>query len=89
VLTGSGPGVAPGCALGVLDAMARYVNEVVMITDKNRPDRWGGRFGYQIVSERAVLRFGPVTGPMPRAQQSGAMPRLATGPLPRLPRLRR
>jgi hypothetical protein len=89
VLTGSGPGVAPGCALGVLDAMVRYVNEIVMITDNNRPDRWGGRFGYQLVSERAVLRFGPVTGPLPRAQQSGAMPRLATGPLPRLPRLRR
>jgi hypothetical protein len=88
VLTGGGPGVAPGRALGVLGAMARHVNEVVMITDKNRPDRWGGRFGYQLVSERAVLRFGPVTGPMPRTQPSGAMPRLATGPLPRLPRLR-
>ena len=37
-----------------------------MITDKNRPDRWGGRLGYQLVSERAVLRFGPATGPMPR-----------------------
>ena len=34
-----------------------------MITDKNRPDRWGGRFGYQLVSERAVLRFGPVDRP--------------------------
>ncbi len=51
-----------------------------MITDKNRPDRWGGRFGYQLVSERAVLRFGPVTGPMPRAQPTGAMPRLAHRP---------
>ena len=69
--------------------MACHVNEVVMITDRNRPDRWGGRFGYQLVSERAVLRFGPVTGPMPRTQPSGAMPRLPTGPLPRLPRLRR
>jgi hypothetical protein len=87
VLTGRGPGSAPGRALGVLGAMARHVNEVVMIADKNRPDRWGGRFGYQLVSERAVLRFGPVTGPMPRTQHSGAMPRLATGPLPRLPRL--
>jgi hypothetical protein len=69
--------------------MSRHVNEVVMITDKNRPDRWGSRLGYQLVSERAVLRFGPVTGPMRRAQPSGAMPRLPTGPLPRLPRLRR
>ena len=38
-----------------------------MITDRNRSDRWGGRLGYQMVGERAVLRFGPVTGPMPRA----------------------
>jgi hypothetical protein len=65
------------------------VNEVVMITDKNRSDRWGGRLGYQLVGERAVLRFGPVTGPMPKAHPAGAMPRLPTGPLPRLPRLRR
>jgi hypothetical protein len=64
------------------------VNEVVMITDRNRSDRWGSRLGYQLVGERAVLRFGPVTGPMARAQPSGAMPRLPTGPLPRLPRLR-
>jgi hypothetical protein len=65
------------------------VNEVVMITDKNRSDRWGGRLGYQLVGERAVLRFGPVTGPMPKTHPAGAMPRLPTGPLPRLPRLRR
>jgi hypothetical protein len=76
-------------ARDLLGAMSRHVNEVVMITDKNRPDRWGSRLGYQLVSERAVLRFGPVTGPMRRAQPSGAMPRLPTGPLPRLPRLRR
>ena len=65
------------------------VGEVVMITDKNRSDRWGSRLGYQLVGERAVLRFGPVTGPMPRAQPTGAMPRLPTGPLPRLPHHRR
>jgi hypothetical protein len=88
VLTGTVPGGAPGRALGVLGAMSRHVREVVMITDKSRPDRWSGRFGYQLVGERAVLRFGPVTGPMPRTQPSGAMPRLPTGPLPRLPRLR-
>ena len=78
VLAGAGPVVASG-----------RVSEVVMISDKNRSDRWGGRLGYQLIGERAVLRFGPVTGPMPRAQPSGAMPRLPTGPLPRLPRLRR
>jgi hypothetical protein len=89
VLTGTGPGGVPGDAQGLLGAMSRHVNEVVMITDKNGPDRWSGRFGYQLVSERAVLRFGPMTGPIPRAQPSGAMPRLPTGPLPRLPRLRR
>ena len=88
VLTGTVPGGRPGRALDALGAMSRHVREVVMITDKSRPDRWGGRFGYQLVSERAVLRFGPVTGPMPRTQPSGAMPRLPTGPLPRLPRLR-
>ena len=88
VLTDTVPGGAPGRAVGVLGAMSRHVREVVMITDKSRPDRWSGRFGYQLVGERAVLRFGPVTGPMPRTQPSGAMPRLPTGPLPRLPRLR-
>jgi hypothetical protein len=86
---GPGPGDAPGHAHGVLGAASGHVNQVVMITDRNRPDRWIGRLGYQMIGERAVLRFGPVTGPMPRAQPSGAMPRLPTGPLPRLPRLRR
>jgi hypothetical protein len=87
LLTGTGPG--DGHAHGVLGAASGRVGEVVMITDGNRPDRWIGRLGYQMIGERAVLRFGPVTGPMPRAQPSGAMPRLPTGPLPRLPRLRR
>jgi hypothetical protein len=90
VLTGTGPvNGAPGHADSVLGAASGRVSEVVMITDKNRSDRWGGRLGYQLVGERAVLRFGPVTGPMPRAHPTGAMPRLPTGPLPRLPRLRR
>jgi hypothetical protein len=90
VLAGTGPGNgARGHANGMLGAASGRVNEVVMITDKNRSDRWGGRLGYQLVGERAVLRFGPVTGPMPRAHSTGAMPRLPTGPLPRLPRLRR
>jgi hypothetical protein len=90
VLAGNGQGNgASGKAHGVLGTASGLVNEVVMITDKNRSDRWGGRLGYQLVGERAVLRFGPVTGPIPRAHPAGAMPRLPTGPLPRLPRLRR
>jgi GNAT superfamily N-acetyltransferase len=64
------------------------VREFVMITDMNRPERWGARFGFQLVGERSVLRFGPPTGSLPRAKQTGAQPRLPTGPLPRLPRLR-
>ncbi len=88
-LAGTGPGDAPGHPHGVLGTASGRVNAVVMITDKNRPDRWVTRLGYQLIGERAVLRFGPVTGPMPRAQTSGALPRLPTGPLPRLPRLRR
>jgi hypothetical protein len=63
-------------------------HEIVMITDRNRPNLWAIRLGYQLVSERAVLRFGPVTGSMPRVHRTGPMPRLPTGPLPRLPRLR-
>jgi hypothetical protein len=75
--------VQPGTASGGDGA-----HEIVMITDRNRPDSWATRLGYQLVSERAVLRFGPVTGPVPRPQRTGPMPRLPTGPLPRLPRLR-
>jgi hypothetical protein len=77
VLAGAAPGAASarGC-----------VNEVVMITDRNRPDRWGARPGYQLIGERAVLRFGPATGPLPRLPATGPMPRLPTGPLPRLRR---
>ena len=63
-------------------------HEIVMITDRNGPNLWAARLGYQLVSERAVLRFGPVTGPVPRMRRTGPMPRLPTGPLPRLPRLR-
>jgi hypothetical protein len=65
------------------------VDEIVMITDRNRPDSWAIRLGYQLVNERAVFRFGPVTGPVPRMARTGPMPRLPTGPLPRLPRLPR
>jgi hypothetical protein len=80
LLWGGGPGAAPGM-LG-----HGCVRELVMITDKNRPDRWGGRFGYQLVSERSLLRFGPATGAVPRARSTSELPRLPTGPLPRLPR---
>ena len=54
---------------------AGRITEVVMITDGNRPDRLATRLGYELVGERAVLRFGPPTGPMPR---------FPTGPMPRL-----
>jgi hypothetical protein len=73
------PGTAPG---------GGRADEIVMITDGNRPSSWPARLGYQLVSERAVLRFGPVTGPMSRMARTGPMPRLPTGPLPRAPRLR-
>ena len=66
----------------------RGAHEIVMITDRNRPNQWATRLGYQLVCERAVLRFGPVTGTVPRVHRTGPMPRLPTGPLPRLPRLR-
>lgn len=89
VLTAGAPGGAPGQPPGVVGAASARVDEVVMITDMNRSDRWGSRLGYQLVGERAVLRFGPVTGPQPRPHATGAMPRMPTGPLPRLPRSRR
>jgi hypothetical protein len=78
----SGP-VLPGAAPG-----GGRVDEIVLITDKNSPNQWAARLGYQLVSERSVFRFGPVTGPVPRLRRTGSMPRLPTGPLPRLPRLR-
>jgi len=86
VLAGDSPG-----ASGLLGGRAARgpVAEVVLVTDRNRPDRWGTRQGYQLVSERTVLRFGPVSGPLPRLPSAGRAPRLPTGPLPRLPRLPR
>jgi hypothetical protein len=59
-------------------------DEVILITDMSRPDRGVHRFGYEFVGERAVLRFGPQTGPLPKLR-TGPMPRLPTGPMPRLP----
>jgi hypothetical protein len=60
------------------------INEVVLITDTTSPDRQASRLGYQLIGERAVLRFGPSTGPIPRVQ-AGPMARATTGPLPRIP----
>ncbi len=61
--------------------------EVVMIAEGTRSDRRAARLGYQLVSERAVLRFGPSTGSLPKLQSTTRpMPRLPTGPLPRLRR---
>jgi hypothetical protein len=84
-LLASGPAGRP---LGGATGHGR-ITEVVMITDMGRQDRWAGRLGFQLVGERAVLRFGPVTGPVPRLGPAGYQPRLPTGPLPRLPRLHR
>jgi hypothetical protein len=83
----SGDAGVPGL-LGGPAARGR-VREIVMITDGFRPARWGSRLPYRLISERTVLRFGPVTGPVPRLRAGGAAPRLPTGPLPRLPRLGR
>ncbi len=59
----------------------------MLIADGNRPDRQVTRLGYQLVGERAVLRFGPSTGPLPKLPpDTRPMPRLPTGPLPRLRR---
>jgi hypothetical protein len=61
--------------------------EVVLMASGTRSDRRAARLGYQLVGERAVLRFGPATGSLPRLQSTTRpMPRLPTGPLPRLRR---
>jgi len=54
---------------------ASAITEVVMITEGKKPDRVAARLGYELVGERVVLRFGPLTGPTPR---------FPTGPVPRL-----
>ena len=63
------------------------VDEVVLISDGNRPGRWGSRLGYQLVGQRTVLRFGPATGSQRRLQATSPMPRLP-GPPRLLPRPR-
>jgi hypothetical protein len=69
-------GYAVAVTLAVSHAeLARRASEVVLITDSNRPHRQAAQLGYELIGERAVLRFGPATG---------SIPRLPTGPLPRL-----
>jgi len=78
ILAGSVPAYGVG---------AEAVSEVVLIADGNRPDRQVTRLGYRLVGERTVLRFGPATGPLPKlSANTRPMPRLPTGPLPRLRR---
>jgi hypothetical protein len=80
VFAGAVPGYGPA-------AGAEAISEVVLIADGNRPDRQATRLGYQLVGERTVLRFGPATDPHPRLHSgTRPMPRLPTGPLPRLRR---
>lgn len=65
-------------------ALDNQADEVVLITDTNSPDRQAARLGYQLIGERAVLRFGPPTAPIPRLQ-TGPLTRVnTTGPMPRL-----
>jgi len=47
-------------------ALAGQAREVVLITDESSPQRLAARLGYELIGERAVLRFGPQTGPQPR-----------------------
>jgi hypothetical protein len=66
---------------------ADKATEVVLVANGSRSDRRAARLGYQLVGERTVLRFGPATGSLPRLQSTTRpMPRLPTGPLPRLRR---
>jgi hypothetical protein len=66
---------------------AEKATEVVLIANGTRSDRRAARLGYQLVGERAVLRFGPATGSLQKLQSTTRpMPRLPTGPLPRLRR---
>lgn len=79
-----------GYAIAVLVAVCRAAlvgraREVVMVTDGVRPMRRVSRLGFEMLAERAVLSFGPSTGPMPRLTGTGPMPGLTgTGPMPRI-----
>jgi hypothetical protein len=77
-----------GYAVAVMVAVSRAAlvgraREVVIIADRVRPLRSVLRLGFEVIGERAVLSFGPPTGPVPR--QTGPLPRVPTGPLPRMP----
>ena len=77
-----------GYAAAVMLAVSRaalggQMREVVLITEENRPQRLAARLGYELIGERAELRFGPPTGPQSRLA-TGPQPRLATGSQPRL-----
>jgi hypothetical protein len=73
-------GTVPACA-------TEKATEVVLLASGTRSDRRAARLGYQLVGERAVLRFGPSTGSLQKLQSTTRpMPRLPTGPLPRLRR---
>lgn len=74
-------------AIAVLVAVSRAAlvgraREVVFITDSTRPIRRASRLGFELIGERAILSFGPPTGPFPRVP-TGPMPRMPTGPMPR------
>jgi predicted GNAT family acetyltransferase len=82
---GYGAAVTLAASRAALDGLdGQQVSEVVVITDRSTPERQAARLGYQLIGERAVLRFGPPTGPMPRLP-AGPMPRLRHpgGPLSR------
>ena len=73
-------GTVPACA-------SEAASEAVLIATGTKADRRAARLGYQLAGERAEVRFGPATGSLPRLQTTTRpMPRLPTGPLPRLRR---
>ena len=77
-------GYATAVMLAVSRAtLAGQVSEMVLITDRNSPERQAARLGYELIGERAVLRFSPPTAPIPRVK-TGPMSRAQTGPMPRL-----
>ena len=78
-----------GYAVAIMVAVCRAAligraREVAVITDRARPLRQAIRLGFELAGERAVLSFGPPTGPLPIQQPSGPAPRAPTGPKPRL-----
>jgi GNAT superfamily N-acetyltransferase len=78
---GRGYGVAVMVAVSRAALVGR-AREVVMIADRVRPLRSPVRLGFEMIGERAVLSFGPPTGAMPKV--TGPMPRVPTGPMPRV-----